>query len=177
MQNKNGLNVPIIYNTNGYESIETLKSLEGFIDVYLPDLKYYYEEIALKYSNIKNYFEIAINAIKEMYRQVGVPRFNKKGMITKGLIIRHLVLPNNLENTKKVLEWIKENIDKDVYVSVMTQYFPTYKANEYSEINRKLTKEEYQEIEDYIYKLDIQNGYMQDYSDENEEQYVPKWDY
>ena len=177
MQNKNGLNIPIIYNTNGYESIETLKSLEGFIDVYLPDLKYYYEEIALKYSNIKNYFEIATNAIKEMYRQVGVPHFNEKGMIIKGLIIRHLVLPNNLENTKKVLEWIKENIDKDVYVSVMTQYFPTYKANEYSEINRKLTKEEYQEIEDYIYKLDIQNGYMQDYSDENEEQYVPKWDY
>ena len=174
---KEGLKIPIIYNTNGYENIETLKSLDGFIDVYLPDLKYYYEKEAVKYSNIKNYFEIATNAIKEMYRQVGAPKFNEKGMITKGLIIRHLVLPNNIENSKKVLEWIKENVDERVYISVMTQYFPTYKAKEYDEINRKLTKEEYQEIEDYIYKLDIQNGYMQDYSDENEEQYVPKWEY
>ncbi len=98
-------------------------------------------------------------------------------MITKGLIIRHLVLPNNIENSKQILKWIKENIDENVYISVMTQYFPTYKSKEYLEINRKVTKEEYKEIEDYIYKLDIKNGYMQDYTEEDEEQYVPKWEY
>lgn len=172
-----GLNLPIIYNTNGYENIETLKTLEGIVDVYLPDLKYKGDDIALKYSKVQNYFEIATNAIKEMYRQVGAPVFNKDGMITKGLIIRHLVLPGYIENTKHVLKWIKENIDKDVYVSIMTQYFPTYKAKEFEEINRKINKKEYEEIENYIYELGIQNGYMQDFSAENEEIYVPKWEY
>lgn len=152
-----GLKIPIIYNTNGYESIETLKKLEGNIDVYLPDLKYYYKDLGIKYSKVSNYFEIATNAIKEMYRQVGAPKFNENGMIKKGLIIRHLVLPNNLENTKEVLKWIKENIDSKVYISVMLQYFPTYRANEYEEINRKITKEEYEKIEDYIYELNIEN--------------------
>lgn len=172
-----GLNLPIIYNTNGYERVETLKKLDGVVDVYLPDLKYYYDDLGEKYSKVQNYFEIATEAIKEMYRQVGAPKFDKNGMITKGLIIRHLVLPNNIENTKQVLKWIKENIDKDVYVSVMTQYFPTYKANEYEEINRKINEEEYEEVENYIYELDIENGYMQDKPEENEEIYVPKWEY
>ena len=169
-----GLKIPIIYNTNGYENIETLKKLEGYIDVYLPDLKYYDEKLALKYSNIKNYFNTATEAIKEMYRQVGYPIFNENGMITKGVIIRHLVLPNNIENSKKVLKWIYDNLDRRIYVSVMTQYFPTYKAKEFKEINRKLSKTEYNEIENYIYELGIENGYMQDFSEENEEQYVPK---
>ena len=172
-----GLKIPIIYNTNGYENIETLKKLDGYIDVYLPDLKYYYEELAIKYSKVQNYFKIATEAIKEMYKQVGSPKFDENGMIKKGLIIRHLVLPNNLENSKKVLKWIKENIDEKVYVSIMTQYFPTYKAQEYQKINRKINKEEYVEIENYIYDLGIENGYMQDFSEENEEQYVPKWEY
>ena len=172
-----GLKIPIIYNTNGYENIETLKKLEGYIDVYLPDLKYYDEKLALKYSNIKNYFNTATEAIKEMYRQVGYPIFNENGMITKGVIIRHLVLPNNIENSKKVLKWIYDNLDRRIYVSVMTQYFPTYKAKEFKEINRKLSKTEYNEIEKYIYELGIENGYMQDFSEENEEQYVPKWNF
>lgn len=172
-----GLKIPIIYNTNGYENIETLKSLEGYVDVYLPDLKYYNNELALKYSRAQNYFEIATKAIKEMYRQVGSPIFDKNGMIIKGLIIRHLVLPNNIDNTIKILNWIKNNIDEKVYLSIMTQYFPTYRANEYEEINRKITKKEYEKIENYIYKLGIENGYMQDYIEENEEKYVPKWDY
>ncbi len=173
-----GLKLPIIYNSNGYENVEALKKLEGLIDVYLPDLKYAEDEVALKYSKVKNYFLIAKSAIKEMERQVGTPKFNENGMIQKGLIIRHLIMPGSIENTKKVLKWIKENIDENVYVSVMTQYFPTYKAEEYQEINRKITKEEYEEIEEYIYELDIQNGYMQDFCEnDDEEQYVPKWDY
>lgn len=172
-----GLKLPIIYNSNGYENVETLKKLEGLIDVYLPDLKYYNDNIALRYSKINNYFNIATQAILEMYRQVGAPKLDNRDMIKKGLIIRHLVLPNNIENSKQILKWLRDNINKDVYISVMTQYFPTYNATEYPEINRKLTKEEYKEIEDYIYELNIENGYMQDYSEEDEEEYVPKWNY
>lgn len=111
-----------------------------------------------------------------MERQVGGPQFNENGMIQRGLIIRHLILPNAIENTKKVLKWFKENIKNEVYISIMAQYFPTYKSKEYNEINRKITKAEYEEIEEYISKLDIQNGYMQDFLDEDEAQYVPKWD-
>ena len=171
----NGLKIPIVYNTNGYENVETLKMLEGYIDIYLPDLKYAEDNLGLEYSKVKNYFEIATTAIKEMYRQVGSPKLNNDGIIEKGLIIRHLILPSNIENSKKVLKWIKENMDKDVYVSVMAQYFPTYKAKQIENINRKLTKEEYEEIENYLYDLDIENGYIQELG-EHEEEYVPKWD-
>ena len=169
-----GLRIPIVYNSNGYESVETLKRLEGHIDVYLPDLKYYYDDMALEYSGIKNYFKYATEAIKEMYRQVGYPEFDENGLIQKGLIIRHLVLPNNIENSKQVLNWIKENIDKKVYVSIMAQYFPCYKAKEMEKLNRKLTKEEYEEIENFVYDLDIENGYMQELG-EHEEEYVPNF--
>ena len=172
---ENGLNIPIIYNTNSYENIETLKMLEGYIDVYLPDLKYSYNTVGQKYSKIDNYFEIATNAIKEMIRQVGPTKINKKDIIEKGVIIRHLVLPNNIENSKNVIKWIKENIPKEVYVSIMAQYFPTYKAKEIQEINRKLTRKEWEEIENYIEKLNIENGYIQELG-EHEEEYVPKWD-
>ena len=172
---KQGLTIPIIYNTNGYENVDTLKLLEGYIDVYLPDLKYYDNEIGEKYSKIRNYFEIATEAIQEMYRQVGIPKFNEQGMIQKGLMIRHLILPNHIENSKKILKWLKENMDKQVYIDIMAQYFPTYKAKETKDLNRKLTKEEYQKIEEYVYELDIQNGYMQELG-EHEEEDVPKWD-
>ena len=172
---KRGLNIPIIYNTNGYEKVETLKLLEGYVDVYLPDLKYYDDELGKKYSKVDKYFEIAVKAIKEMYRQVGSPKLDERGMIKSGLMIRHLVLPNNIENSKKILKWIKENIDENVYVDIMAQYFPTYKAKESKDLNRKLTKEEYKEIEEYMYDLNIKNGYMQDLG-EHEEEYVPKWE-
>lgn len=172
---KKGLKIPIIYNSNGYENLETIKKLEGYIDVYLPDLKYYYNELGEKYSKVKNYFEIATKAIKEMYKQVGTPEIDEKGIIKKGIIIRHLVLPNHIENTKRILKWIKTNLGKKVYVSVMAQYFPTYKAMQ-SDLNRKLTKEEYKEIENYLYKLDLENGYIQELG-EHEEEYVPNWEF
>ena len=172
---KRGLNIPIIYNTNGYEKVETLKLLEGYVDVYLPDLKYYDDELGKKYSKVDKYFEIAVKAIKEMYRQVGSPKLDERGMIKSGLMIRHLVLPNNIENSKKILRWIKENIDENVYIDIMAQYFPTYKAKESKDLNRKLTKEEYKEIEEYVYDLNIKNGYMQDLG-EHEEEYVPRWE-
>ena len=170
----NGLKIPIIYNTNGYENIETLKLLEGYIDVYLPDLKYAENDLAKKYSKIENYFEIATSAIKEMYRQAGENEYDENGIIKKGIIIRHLILPNHTENSKKVLKWIAENMAKNITVSVMAQYFPTYKAKEIKDINRKITKYEYQKIENYLYSLDLENGYIQEMGN-NEEIYVPKW--
>ena len=170
----NGLKIPIIYNTNGYENVETLKLLEGYIDVYLPDLKYAENDLAKKYSKIENYFEIATSAIKEMYRQVGENEYDENGIIKKGIIIRHLILPNHTENSKKVLKWIAENMPENITVSVMAQYFPTYKAKEIKDINRKITKYEYQKIENYLYSLDLENGYIQEMGN-NEEIYVPKW--
>ena len=171
---KKGLKLPIVYNTNGYENIETIQMLEGFVDIYLPDLKYYYPKLGEKYSNVKNYFEITTKAIKEMIKQVGAPQFDENGLLKKGVIIRHLVLPNHIDNSKKVLKWIKENVDKKAMVSIMAQYFPTYKAKEDIKLNRKLTKEEYQEISNYIYDIDLENGYIQELG-EHEEEYVPKW--
>ncbi len=172
---KEGLKIPIVYNTNAYENIETLKMLEGYIDIYLPDLKYFDNNIAKKYSKVENYFEVATNAIKEMIRQVKEIKLNSDGVMQKGIIIRHLVLPNNIENSKKVLKYIKENLPQNIYVSVMAQYFPTYKAKQNEELNRKLTKEEWKEIEKYVEKLEFENGYIQELG-EHEEEYVPKWE-
>lgn len=170
-----GLNIPIIYNSNGYENVETIKMLDGYIDVYLPDLKYYSNEISKKYSNVDNYFETAVAAIKEMQRQVGNPVFDENGIIKKGVIIRHLILPNHILNTKNILKYIKENFDDNTYISVMAQYFPTYKAKENDKINRKITKKEYKEVEEYLYCLNLKNGYIQELG-EHEEEYVPTFD-
>lgn len=174
MAKENGLNIPIVYNTNSYENIETLKLLEGYIDIYLPDLKYSENELGEKYSNVKNYFEVATTAIKEMYRQVGNLKCDKNGIAKKGVIIRHLVLPNHIENSKKVLSWIKNNLPQDIYVSIMNQYFPIYKAKNIKDLNRKITKREMKKIEEFIYSIDLKNGYIQDI-EENEIQYVPNW--
>ena len=171
-----GLNIPIVYNTNGYENIETIKALNGYVDVYLPDLKYAEEKLAIEYSGAKNYFEVATNAIKEMIKQVGNIKLNEDGIIQKGFIIRHLVLPNHIENSKKVLLWIKQNLPNDIYVSIMAQYFPTYKAKENQKLNRKLTKKEWEQIEKYVEEIDIENGFIQELGD-HEEEYVPKWDF
>ena len=171
-----GLEIPIVYNTNGYEKIETLKMLEGYIDIYLPDFKYYYNDIAKRYSKVDNYFEVTTNSLKEMQRQVGTSVFDENGIMKRGMIIRHLVLPNYIENSKKVLKWIKENMNDDIYVSIMAQYFPTYKAKEIDELSRKLTNDEWEEIESYVEELGIENGFIQELG-EHEEEYVPKWEY
>ena len=171
---KNGLKLPIVYNTNGYEKVETLKMLEGYVDIYLPDFKYSDDDLGKRLSKVDNYFEIVTEALKEMYRQTGKAVFNGEGIMQKGMIIRHLVLPNHILNSRRVLKWINENMH-DVYVSVMAQYFPTYKAKEIDDINRKLTKEEYEQIENYLYRLDLENGYIQELG-EHEEEYVPHWE-
>ena len=144
-----GLKLPIVYNTNGYEKVETLKMLEGYVDIYLPDFKYSDNELAKRLSKVDNYFEIATQALTEMYKQTGKAVFDDRGIMQRGMIIRHLVLPNQILNSRRVLKWINENMH-DVYVSVMAQYFPTYKAKDIEDINRKLTKEEYEQIENYL---------------------------
>lgn len=169
-----GLTIPIIYNTNSFENIDTLKYLEGYIDVYLPDLKYYSDDLAKKYSNVTNYFSTATAAILEMVKQVGLPQFDNNGIIQKGVIIRHLVLPGHIQNSKHILKWLKNNIDGKAYVSIMAQYFPTYKSKYDPIINRKLNNKEYKEIENFLYTLDLKNGYIQDLG-KHEEEYVPKF--
>lgn len=170
-----GLRIPIIYNSNGYESITALKNLEGYIDIYLPDLKYYSNTLAEKYSKAPNYFEIATKAIREMIRQVGKPILDENGIMKKGVMIRHLVLPNHLLNTKGILKWIQENIKEDVWVSIMAQYFPTYQVREDKLLGRKLTKEEYDRVKEWIDEFGLVNGYMQELG-EHEEEYVPNFD-
>lgn len=167
-----GLKLPIIYNTNSYENINTLKALNGYIDVYLPDLKYFSNELSKKYSKVDNYFNIATQAIIEMVNQVGKPSFSEDGLIQKGVIVRHLVLPGHIQNSKHILKWLKDNLEDKVYVSVMAQYFPTYKAKDDLYLNRKLTNKEYKEIESFLYTLNLQNGYIQELG-KHEEEYVP----
>ena len=156
----NGLKIPIVYNTNGYDSLDALRMLDGLIDIYLPDFKYFDNEIALKYSKAPNYFEVVTNAVIEMQRQVGSAKFDDNGIMQKGIIIRHLVLPGNVLQTKKILNWIKENMPKDIYISIMAQYFPTYKAKEVEPINRKISKREYEIVTDLI--DEFENGYIQE---------------
>lgn len=170
-----GLHIPIVYNTCAYETVETIKMLDGLIDIYLPDLKYFADNIAIKYSTAPHYFENATAVIKEMQRQVGENVFDENGIMKKGMIIRHLILPNHIQNTKHVLKWIKENMPEGTYVSVMAQYFPTYKAKEDESINRKINQKEYDEVEEYLSELDLENGYIQELG-KHEEEYVPNFD-
>ncbi len=171
-----GLSLPIVYNTNGYETVETIQLLNGYVDIYLPDLKYADNQLAKQFSHVEQYFEIATKAIKEMHAQVGNPVFDEKGRMQRGVMIRHLVLPNCIENTRQVLQWIHETLPKEIYVNIMAQYFPTYHAEEHETLNRKLTKEEWAQVLDMIDTFEIENGYVQELG-EHEEEYVPTWEW
>lgn len=139
-----GLRLPLVYNTCGWEKLEVLKMLDGVVDIYLPDFKYSSSEMAGKYSSLAySYPEIVKKALLEMHRQVGVAKPAKDGLIYRGLMIRHLVMPNNVSGTKGVIEWIGENLPKNTYVNIMSQYQPVYKAHKYPEIARRITQTEY----------------------------------
>lgn len=156
-----GLKIPIIYNTSGYEKVSSLKLLDGLIDIYLPDLKYYSKDLSLKYSFCKDYFLYAKKAIFEMYRQVGKPIFDKNGIIKKGVIVRHLVLPNNIEDSKKILSYLYNTYGNNIYISLMNQYTPMRKVK-YNELNKTLTKNQYYELIDYACGLGIENCFVQE---------------
>ncbi len=157
------LNIPVVYNSGGYDDADSLKSLEGLIDVYLPDFKYGFDEEAQTYSGVNNYVKVASRAVSEMLRQQPKNIFDDKGMIQKGVIVRHLILPNNVENSKKVLD-ILAQIDKDMYISLMSQYFPTASAANFPELNRPLKKREYDSVLEYFFNLGLKNGFMQEMS-------------
>lgn len=169
------LRIPVVYNTNGYESVETLKHMEGIVDVYLPDLKYFYSETSTKYSCAGDYFETAAAAVLEMYRQVGDPVFDKDGLIQRGLIIRHLILPGRTSESMKILQWIKEHLPSTVFISLMSQYTPYFKAESCPEINRRITRREYDKVVSYLWKIGIENGYVQE-RESADEQYIPDFD-
>lgn len=154
-----GLEIPIVYNCGGYESVETLKLLDGIIDIYMPDMKYSINENALKYSGVENYWEVVQSAMKEMHRQVGDLKLNQAGITQRGLLIRHLVLPNQMAGSKKVLDFIADELSKDSYVNIMDQYRPAYRAYHYDEINRRITKNEYQEVIQYAQKIGLSRGF------------------
>ncbi len=170
----NRFSVPIVYNCSGYESVETLKKLEKFIDIYLTDLKYYTPSVSKKYSSCEDYFDVAKEAVKEMKRQIPEDVFDENGLMKKGVIIRHLVLPNNLGETEKILSFIKNNLPENTYVSLMSQYLPYGKAKEYPELSRKLTDREYKRAEDYLFFSEIENGYLQEKSSSSEE-FIPEF--
>ena len=171
----NGLVIPIVYNSSGYEKVETIKKLSGLIDIYLPDFKYATNRLGKRYSGVNNYVESVIPAITEMINQVGKPQFNESGIMTRGVIIRHMILPNNVLNSKMVLKEIASRFKENTLVSIMAQYFPSGDASKYPEINRKISKSELKEVEDYMYELGIENGYIQELG-EHEEEYVPNFD-
>lgn len=160
-----GLTTPIVWNSNGYEDVEVIKEMDGLVDVYLPDFKYSNNDIAYKYSGIKNYKEKAILAIKEMYDQVGIFKTKKQKQKNKdqhrGLIIRHLILPNNIENSFGVLDEVAK-IDKKIPVSLMSQYNPIYNAKNFLEINRKLIQQEFDKVLDYQLDIGLENGWHQE---------------
>jgi putative pyruvate formate lyase activating enzyme len=155
-----GLRIPLVYNSNGFDDVETLKLLEGIVDIYLPDMKYGDDSNAKRYSGVSGYVEKNRAAVTEMYRQVGELRVDAHGIAKKGLIIRHLVLPGNEANTQKVLEFIAL-ISPSIPVSLMSQYFPAYRAHSIPKLKRKLPPEEYQHVKNILVRLGIENGWIQ----------------
>ncbi len=158
---ENGLSIPVLWNSNGYENVSTLQSLAGLVDIYLPDFKYAHSFYSKKYSSAKDYPEIAIRALEEMFRQVGHLQLDSEGIAKKGILVRHLVLPNHLSGTKKVLYILYEHFGPELALSLMAQYYPTGKANEFPELNRSLKKEEYEEAVETAEALGFKNLYLQ----------------
>lgn len=170
---KNQLKIPIVYNSSGYEKPETIRLLKGYVDIYLPDLKYFSSELSRKYSKAEDYFEIASCAIKLMIEQTGAPVFDSDGMLQKGVIVRHLVLPNCRKDSITLLHWIKEALpDKSYLISLLSQYTPFYKSHEYPELNRRITTYEYESVLKEAISLGLVDGFMQEKSSAKEE-YTP----
>jgi len=173
---KKGLVIPIIYNTSSYENVETIKLLKNYIDIYLPDFKYYDNYYALKYSRAKNYFEVASKAIDEMVNQVSNCVFDNNGIMKKGIIIRHLVLPGLKEDSKKLIKYIYDKYKDKVYISIMNQYTPLDNVEEYKELNCKLSEDDYNEVINYAIDLGVANGFIQQ-EGSNNEAFIPDFNF
>ena len=158
---KKGLNIPVVYNTSGYESVESLKELDGLIDIYLPDFKYFDNELANKFSNAPNYFEVACEALKEMYRQVGNPII-EDNIMKKGVIVRHLLLPKHIDDSKKVIKYLYDTYKDNIYISIMNQFTPIRKIDKYKELNETVNDFEYDELINYALDLGIEKAFIQE---------------
>lgn len=167
-----GLRIPVIYNTNGFDSPQSIALLDGLVDIYLPDLKFHHAEVSGNLAGTRKYFSCATEAILAMLEQVGPTYINDEGMMTRGVLIRHLILPGYLEESRAILRWIRDFLPKEVYLSLMSQYFPTHQAVRHPLLNRTLNPEEYEAIIDYFIALDLENGFTQDLTSADA-QYVP----
>ena len=172
---KEKLHIPVIANTSSYDSVEILRSMEGLIDIYLADYKYVSRELAAKYSHAADYPEVAAEALKEMFRQTGEPEFDERGIMKKGMIIRHLLLPDCIEDSKAVLKFLYETFGDSVFISIMNQYTPLSHVEKYTELNRGITEVEYEEFVDYAIELGIENGFVQE-GGTAEESFIPAFD-
>ncbi len=178
---KDRLHIPVVYNCGGYERTETIQALRDYIDIWLPDLKYYSSELSARYSSAPDYFEAASDAVRQMIAQTGAPSFhlhgkNRKPIMDRGVIIRHMVLPGQKNDSIRLLHWIAENLTKGTYyISLMSQYTPFYKSHEYPELNRRITSYEYQKVVDTALELGLEQGFMQEKSSAKEE-YTPPFD-
>lgn len=171
-----GLCLPVVYNSSGYEKVETLRLLEGYVDVYLPDYKYAQSELAQKYSHAADYPERAQRAIAEMVRQTGVAVFDEDGYIQRGTIVRHLILPGHTKNSIEALRWLHETWGEQIYISIMNQYTPVFEQEKYKELNRKVTRREYAKVLDAALEMGIVNGFFQD-GETARESFIPAFDY
>lgn len=157
-----GLVIPIVYNTSGYEKYQVLKLLKGYIDIYLPDFKYFSSEISERFSGCRDYFKHASRAVEEMLRQTGEAVFNEDGIMEKGVIVRHLVLPGQTGDSKAVIEYLHNTFGNSVYISIMNQYTPLRTIKDYPELNRKITDIEYEEVVNYAISIGVENGFIQE---------------
>lgn len=173
---RQGLSIPIVYNTGSYEKIETLRSLEGLIDIYLPDLKYVSSRLSARFSGAPDYFEKASAAIAEMFRQVGTPVFDgESGLMSHGVIVRHLMLPKHLADSKRVVEYLYRTYHNDIFISIMNQYTPVGQFPDMPELNRHVSHKEYNALIDYCLTLGIENGFMQE-GEAASESFIPAFD-
>lgn len=170
----NGLRIPILYNCSGYEKVEILRLLQNYVDIYLPDMKYMNPLIAERYSDCADYFAYASKAIREMVGQTGEPEFDERGLMKKGVVVRHLTLPGYLEDSKDIIKYLYETFGDKIYISIMNQFTPPVKNNEFSEINRKVTEVEYEELVEYAINLGIENGFIQE-GETASESFIPQF--
>lgn len=171
---KNGLHIPIVYNTGSYENIETIQSLEGLVDIYLPDCKYFDSELASHYSNAPDYFEVASAAIREMVRQVGKPIFEGT-LMRRGVIVRHMILPGHTKDSRNIIGRLYETYGDDIYISIMNQYTPLVQMEQYPEINRRITPREYGKVVDYAISVGLENAFIQE-GETAKESFIPDFE-
>lgn len=172
---RRGLYVPIVYNTSGYESVETLKVLDGYVDIYMPDFKYMDPELAKKYSGAYDYPEVCKKAVDEMFRQTKRPEFSIDGkLMTKGMIVRHLVLPGHTDDSEKIIEYVHKNYMDYVYISIMNQYTPLDNVKSHPEINRRVTDSEYQKVVEFAQRIGVKSGFIQD-GETAKESFIPEF--